>query len=149
MFFRKEYLSVNFFRTNFFIGTMFRKFSFHEKICFSNFLILNYFFSKEIIFQNINFFRKKMLVANFMRFRRKRLDKQTHILFILIYIVDNFSLKQIQNGFIWLLRTFWCLSTLFKKSQKTRKTENNLTWKIPPFSSFLLGNVHTCSMHFI
>ena len=73
---------------------MFSKFSFHEKICFWNFLILNYFFSKEIIFQNFHFFSKKMLVANFMRFRRKRLKKQTHI--------DNFSLKKIWNEFIWL-----------------------------------------------
>ena len=37
-------------------------------------MILNYFFSKE------------MLVANFMRFRRKRLEKQTHI--------DHVSLKK-------------------------------------------------------
>ena len=61
------------------------------------------------------FFEKN--VANFMRFRRKRLEKQSHI--------DNFSLKKIQNEFIWLLCTFRCLSTLLKKSQKTRKTENN------------------------
>ena len=45
-----------------------------------------FFFSKEIIFQNFNFCSKKMLVANFMRFRKKRLEKQTHI--------DNFSLKR-------------------------------------------------------
>ena len=75
-----------------------------------------------------------MLVANFMRFRWKRLEKQTNI--------DNFSLKKKnQNKFIWLLCTFWCLSILLKKSQKTRKTENRSTWTIPPFSSFLLGNV--------
>ena len=42
------------------------------------------FFRKE--FFSVNFFGKKMLVANFMRFRRKRLEKQTHI--------DNFSLKK-------------------------------------------------------
>ena len=36
-----------------------------------------------------------MLVANFMRFRRKRLEKQTHI--------DNFSSKKMQHEFIWLL----------------------------------------------
>ena len=33
-----------------------------------------------------------MLVADFMRFRRKRLEKQTHI--------DDFFLKKIQNEFI-------------------------------------------------
>ena len=58
-----------------------------------------------------------MLVAKFMRFRRKRLEKQTH--------KDHFSLKKIQNEFIWPLCTFSCFSTLLKKSQKTRKTENN------------------------
>ena len=50
MFVRKELFSVNFFRKKIFLRTLFRKFSFHEKICFWNFLILNYFFSKEIIF---------------------------------------------------------------------------------------------------
>ena len=59
MFFRKEFFSVNFFRKKIVLGTLFRKFYFHEKICFWNLLILNYFFSKEIIFQNFNFFRKK------------------------------------------------------------------------------------------
>ena len=58
MFFRKEFFS-KFLSKKTFLGTMFRKFSFHEKICFWNFWILNYFFSKEIIFQNFNFFRKK------------------------------------------------------------------------------------------
>ena len=59
MFVRKEFFSVNFFRKKFFVGTLFRKFSYHEKIGFWNFLILNYFFSNEIISQNFNFFRKK------------------------------------------------------------------------------------------
>ena len=59
MFFPKEFFSINFVRKKIFLGTLFRKFSFHEKICFWNFLILNYFFSKEIIFQNFNFFQKK------------------------------------------------------------------------------------------
>ena len=58
MFFQKELFSVNF------LGTLFRKLSFHEKICFWNFLILNYFFSKTI-FQNFNFFRKKIIFQNF------------------------------------------------------------------------------------
>ena len=49
MFFRKEFFSVIFFQNKNFLGTLFRKFSFHEKICFWNFLILNYFFSKEIM----------------------------------------------------------------------------------------------------
>ena len=40
----KIFLKVNF---KIFLGTLFRKFSFHEKICFWNFLILNYFFSKK------------------------------------------------------------------------------------------------------
>ena len=56
------------------------------------------FFFKRNNFSEFKFFWKKMLVANFMRFRRKRLQKQTHI--------DNFSLKKIQNEFIWLLCTF-------------------------------------------
>ena len=60
MFFQKEFFSVNLFRKKIFSGTLFRKFSFHEKICFWNFLILNYFFSKEIIFQNLNFFEKNV-----------------------------------------------------------------------------------------
>ena len=60
MFFRKEFFSVNFFQKMFISVSSFRKFSFHEKICFWNFLI--------------------------MRFRRKRLEKQTHI--------DNFFLKK-------------------------------------------------------
>ena len=56
MFFRKEFFSVNFFGKKIFLGTLFRKFAFHKKICFWNFLISNYFFSKEIISQNFNFF---------------------------------------------------------------------------------------------
>ena len=36
-----------FFRKEFFLGTFIRKFSFHEKICFWNFLILNFFFLKD------------------------------------------------------------------------------------------------------
>ena len=59
MFFRKEFFSVNFFLNKIFLDTLFRKFSFHDKICFFNFLIWNFFFSKERIFQNFNFFRKK------------------------------------------------------------------------------------------
>ena len=59
MLFRKEFFSVNFFWKKIFLGTLFRKFSFQEKMCFLNFLILYHFFSKEIIFQSLNFFRKK------------------------------------------------------------------------------------------
>ena len=44
------------------------------------------FFFKRNNFSVFSFFSKKMLVANFMRFRRKRLEKKTHI--------DNFSLKK-------------------------------------------------------
>ena len=44
------------------------------------------FFFKRNNFSEFKFFSKKMLVANFMRFWRKRLEKQTHI--------DNFSLKK-------------------------------------------------------
>ena len=133
MFFQKEFFSVNCFQKKIFLGTLFRKFSFHEKICFWNYLILNYFFLKEIIFQNFNSFRKNVS-CKFYAFLEKTFGKKTHI--------DNFSLLKIKNEFIWLLCTFWWLSTsLLKKSQKTRKTENNLIWNIPPFSSFLLGNV--------
>ena len=35
------FLQVNF---EIFLGTLFRKFSFYERICFWNFLILNFFF---------------------------------------------------------------------------------------------------------
>ena len=84
--FRIKIFSANFFRKIFFVGTLFRKFSFREKICFLNFLISNYFFFKRNHFSEFKFFSKKMLVANFMQFRRKRLEKQTHI--------DHFSLKK-------------------------------------------------------
>ena len=43
------------------------------------------FFFKTNNFLEFFFFSTKMLVANFMHFRRKLLEKQTHI--------DNFSLK--------------------------------------------------------
>ena len=36
-----------FFRKKIFLGTLFRKFSFHEKNMYWNFLILNFFFSKK------------------------------------------------------------------------------------------------------
>ena len=57
--FRKEFFSVNFFRIKIFLGTLIRKFSFHKKIGFRNFLILNYFFFTSNNFQNFYFFRKK------------------------------------------------------------------------------------------
>ena len=44
------------------------------------------FFFKRNNFSKFKFFPKRMLVANFMRFRRKRLEKQTHI--------DNFSFEK-------------------------------------------------------
>ena len=45
------------------------------------------FFFKTSNFSEFSFFSKKMLVSNFMRFRKKkRLEKQTHI--------DNCSLKK-------------------------------------------------------
>ena len=44
------------------------------------------FFFKRNNFSEFYFFSKKMLVANFMRFWRNRLEKQTHI--------DNFPLKK-------------------------------------------------------
>ena len=70
-FFYKLFFGENYFRKHIFLVTLFGKFSFHEKN-----------------------------VANFMRFRRKCLEKQTH--------VDNFSLKKkIQNRiylpFLYLL----------------------------------------------
>ena len=43
-------------------------------------------FDFELFFFQIFIFSIKMLVSNFMRFRRKRFEKQTHI--------DNFSLKK-------------------------------------------------------
>ena len=61
MFFRKEFFSVNFVRKKFVIDTSFRKFSFHEKICFWTFSILNYFFFKRNHFSEFKFFSKKML----------------------------------------------------------------------------------------
>ena len=56
------------------------------------------FFFKINNFSEFEFFLKKILVANFMRYRSKRLEKQTH--------VDNFSLKKNHNECIWLLCTF-------------------------------------------
>ena len=47
---------------------------------------LNFFFFKRNKFSEFKFFSKKTLVANFMRFRRKRLEKQTRI--------DSFSWKK-------------------------------------------------------
>ena len=44
------------------------------------------FFFKRNNFAEFNFFSKKMLVANFMRFQRKRLGKQTHIDNFFLYI---------------------------------------------------------------
>ena len=61
-----------FFRKEFFLGTLFTKFSFPEKIFFWNFLILNFFFSKEIIFQNFNFFQKKNVSCKFSAFPEKK-----------------------------------------------------------------------------
>ena len=116
MSFRKEFFSINFFRNKFFVGTLFRKFSFHEKICFWNFSISNYFFSKEIIFQNLNFFRKKNVAFYFMRFRRKRLEKQTHI--------DKFSLKKnpkrIYLASLYLLMPQYTINEI-SKNKKNRK----------------------------
>ena len=57
-----------------------------------------------------------MLVANFMRFRRKRLEKQTHI--------DNFSLKknpkQIYLAFLYLLMSQYTIEEV-SKNEKNRK----------------------------
>ena len=65
------FLKLNF---EIFLGTLFRKFSFHEKICFWNFLTLNYFFSKAIIFQNLNFFQK-YFSSKFYAFPEKTFGK--------------------------------------------------------------------------
>ena len=56
-----------------------------------------------------------MLVANFMRFRRKRLEKQTYI--------DNFSLKKKSktNLFGFFVPFDVLISTLLKKSKKKKK----------------------------
>ena len=97
-----------------FLGTLFcfvfRKFSFREKICFWNFLIMNFFFFKINNFSEFLFFSKKMLVANFMRFRRKRLQKRTRI--------DNFSLKknpqQIYLASLYLLMSWYTIKEVSK-----------------------------------
>ena len=60
MFFRKEFCSVIFFRKKILLGTLFRKFYFNEKIMFLELFYFElFFFSKDIIFQNFNFFRNK------------------------------------------------------------------------------------------
>ena len=46
MFFRKEFFSVNFFRIKIFLGTLFRKFSFHEKNMFLGLFDFELFFFK-------------------------------------------------------------------------------------------------------
>ena len=51
------------------------------------------FFFKRNNFSEFQFFSKKMLVANFMRFRRKRLEKQTQI--------DHFSLKKKSKTYLF------------------------------------------------
>ena len=57
-----------------------------------------------------------MLVANFMRFRRKRLEKQTHI--------DNFSLeknpKRIYLASFYLLMSWYTIKEA-SKNEKNRK----------------------------
>ena len=99
MFFRKEFFSVKFCRKKIFLGFLFRTFYFHEKNMFLEVFDFELFYFKRNNFSEFKFFSKKMLGANVMRFRRKRLEKQTRI--------DNFSLKKkIQNEFIWLLCTF-------------------------------------------
>ena len=57
-----------------------------------------------------------MLVANFMRFRRKRLEKQTYI--------DNFSSKKNPKP-NYLASLCLLMSQYTIKEVKTRKTENN------------------------
>ena len=74
-----------------------------------------FFFFKRNNFSEFYFFSKKMLVANFMRFLRKCLEKQTHI--------DNLKKKSKTN----LFGFFVPFDALLKKSQKTRKTENSST----------------------
>ena len=115
MFFRKEFFSVNLFWKKKISGTLFRKFSFHEKICFWNFLILKYFFSKEIIFQNFNFFRKKCKLQIWCVSGENVWKNE------LIQII--FLWKKIQNEFIWLLCTSWCQYTIkeVSKNQKNQK----------------------------
>ena len=81
------FVEQNIFRKKIFLGTLFRKIYFHEKICFGTLWFLIIFFFKRNNFSEFLFFSKKILVANFMRFRKKRLEKQTHI--------DTFSLKKI------------------------------------------------------
>ena len=57
-----------------------------------------------------------MLVAHFMRFRRKRLEKQTHI--------DNFSLKKnpkrIYSASLYLLMSWYTIKEV-SKNKKYRK----------------------------
>ena len=57
-----------------------------------------------------------MLVANFMRFRRKRLEKQ----------IDNFSLKKkSETNLFRLFVPFYVSVHYWKSLKKKRKTENN------------------------
>ena len=65
------FLHVNF---EIFLGTLFRKFSFHEKIFFWNFLILNYFFPKKQFFRILIFFGKNVS-CKFYAFPEKTFGK--------------------------------------------------------------------------
>ena len=62
-----------FFRKEFFSGTLFRKFSFHEKICFWNFLILNFFFNRNHV--RILIFFEKNVSCKFYAFPEKTFGK--------------------------------------------------------------------------
>ena len=75
-----------------------------------------FFFSKRNNFLQFYFFSKKMLVTNFMRFRRKCLEKQTY--------TDNFSLKKnpkrIYLASLYLLMSQYTIKEV-SKNKKNRK----------------------------
>ena len=65
------FLKVNF---EIFLGTLFRNFSFHEKICFWNFLILNYLFQKKSFLRILISFEKNVS-CKFYAFPEKTFEK--------------------------------------------------------------------------
>ena len=121
MFFAKRIFFRNFFSKIFFSGTLFRKFSFHERICFWNFLIFNYFFSKE------------MLVTNFMRFRRKCLEKQTHI----VDFSMKKNLKRIYLASLYLLMSQYTINPLWSYLRKITGRSQGVQ-RTPPYKNCCL-----------
>ena len=76
-----------------------------------------------------------MLLANFMRFRKKRLEKQTHI--------DNFSLKKNPKR-IYLASFYLLMSYTIKEFSKNKKNSKQLNMKNSTIFQF---PARRCDLH--